>query len=586
MDDVFKLPQRHHLTKGQKIASLIVLIVIACLVILGSIRLFHRGRILPGASAYGIYLGGTTREEATALLTKETQKYVADAKVLVNTKGSTPTSLAIKDMYLEYDPAGAVDQAYALGRQGNVFRQLSDELGLLIGFTRPPKSPLEIDPYAVYKIMTPAFTQFNKPVVDARLGFTAPSTITVAPDTSGTRLDLGRFLSDLHTVVEQLDRTAITARSYALPAQITAATLKNQQPSLAQDIVDPLTLKEGGRTWSINQAEILGWYGPSITAHSVAARQLPDFYNILPIHAPSLSLDSSRIEHSLIPIAAQINQPAIDAKLTIDGSRASVFQQSQDGRAIDLSASAKAIRTQLATKSNGPVALVVALTKAQVNDATIDQLGIHDLLSEGVSYFPGSSANRLTNVRVGQALYNNYLLKPDEVFSFGKILGDVGPEQGYKPGLVILGNKVASEYGGGLCQVSSTAFRAALLAGLPIVERVNHSYAVDYYTQPYGVPGVDATIYYPEVDFKFRNDTGSHILIQTEMKGTTLKFRFYGTKKKEGVIRGPNFISGSNDVNQPSKTVFYRDIVVDGKVTKTDTFTTSYKSALDFPHVN
>jgi vancomycin resistance protein YoaR len=131
--------------------------------------------------------------------------------------------------------------------------------------------------------------------------------------------------------------------------------------------------------------------------------------------------------------------------------------------------------------------------------------------------------------------------------------------------------------------VSSTAFRAALTAGLPILERVNHAFAISYYTAPYGVPGVDATIYYPPVDFKFRNDTDAHLLIQTEMIGTTLKFRFYGTKKKEGVIRGPYFVSGSSDVNQPSQTVFYRDIKVNGQVTKTDTFNTYYQSALKFP---
>ena len=134
--------------------------------------------------------------------------------------------------------------------------------------------------------------------------------------------------------------------------------------------------------------------------------------------------------------------------------------------------------------------------------------------------------------------------------------------------------------------MSSTAFRAALLAGLPILERTNHAFAVSYYTAPFGVPGVDATIYYPQVDFKFKNDTDNYILIQTELKGTTLKFRFYGTKKKSGTIRGPFFISGSNDANAPSRTVFYRDVIVDGQVTKTDTFYTNYKSALDFPIVD
>jgi hypothetical protein len=150
MDDVFKLPQRHHLTKGQKIASLIVLVVVACVVILGSIRLFHRGRILPGASAYGIYLGGTTKEEATTLITKEASEYSADAKILINTKGSTPTSLAVKDIGVQFDPAKAVDQAYSLGRTGNIFQQLGDELGLFVGLTPMPDAPVAFQSAPIY----------------------------------------------------------------------------------------------------------------------------------------------------------------------------------------------------------------------------------------------------------------------------------------------------------------------------------------------------------------------------------------------------------------------------------------------------
>ena len=176
------------------------------------------------------------------------------------------------------------------------------------------------------------------------------------------------------------------------------------------------------------------------------------------------------------------------------------------------------------------------------------------------------------------------LLKPGETFSFGKLLGDVGPETGYVPELVILGDHEEMQYGGGLCQVSSTAFRAALAAGLPITERVNHAFAISYYTWPYNVPGLDATIYYPIVDFKFVNDTGHYILMQTIMSGYDLKFDFFGTKTKSGVIRGPEFVSGSNDAKQASHTVFYRDVLdLTGAVIKTDKFDTYYKPSTDFP---
>jgi vancomycin resistance protein YoaR len=177
------------------------------------------------------------------------------------------------------------------------------------------------------------------------------------------------------------------------------------------------------------------------------------------------------------------------------------------------------------------------------------------------------------------------LLAPGQVFSFGSLLGPVDAAHGYAPGLVIIGNIETPQYGGGLCQVSSTAFRAALQAGLPILERSGHAFAISFYTWPYGVPGVDATIYYPQVDMKFQNDTGHYMLITTTMNksASTLKFDYYGTKTKVGVIRGPYFITGSNDSTQASHTVFYRDVEdLSGNVLKTDTFNTYYQPSTNF----
>jgi vancomycin resistance protein YoaR len=230
------------------------------------------------------------------------------------------------------------------------------------------------------------------------------------------------------------------------------------------------------------------------------------------------------------------------------------------------------------------VALRFEKTQADVNEANLESLGIKEEISVGETYFPGSPSTRLINVRTGAKRFNGVLLKPGDTFSFGKLLGSVGPETGYVPELVILEGHEEKQYGGGLCQVSSTAFRAALAAGLPITQRVNHSFAISYYTWPYDAPGVDATIYYPSVDFKFVNDSGHYILMQTEMEGTRLKFHYFGTKTKSGVLRGPTFVTGDSDTTKPSHTVFYRDVLdLDGKVVKTDTFNTYYKSSLDFP---
>jgi vancomycin resistance protein YoaR len=150
-----------------------------------------------------------------------------------------------------------------------------------------------------------------------------------------------------------------------------------------------------------------------------------------------------------------------------------------------------------------------------------------ELISEGKSKFAGSSAARITNIAVGAAQFDGLLIAPGETFSFNHYLGEVTAEKGYAESIIIWGNETRADVGGGLCQVSTTAFRAAFWAGLPITKRWPHTFRVSYYEPP---KGLDATIYSPTVDLKWVNDTGQFILIRTQVdrEQKTLTFRFYG----------------------------------------------------------
>jgi len=158
-------------------------------------------------------------------------------------------------------------------------------------------------------------------------------------------------------------------------------------------------------------------------------------------------------------------------------------------------------------------------------------LGIEEIIGTGHSNFSGSSANRRHNIKVGASKISGLIIKPGEEFSLLKALGETDATAGYLPELVIKGNKTTLEYGGGLCQIATTMFRTALASGLPITERRNHSYRVSYYEPA----GTDATIYIPNPDLKFKNDTGNNILIQTRFEGTNdIYFDFWG--KSDGRV--------------------------------------------------
>lgn len=571
------LHKRSRLAKTLSVAA--SLIVVLGLLGVG-FNAVYASKVYPGVTADGAYLGGLSREGAIATIQKRLDDY--EGQVIPLNYGDNVVSINPSTINTQYDIAAAVDQALRYGREGNLQRRVVDQLRALVG--RP-----ENIAYYSYDDgkLTPYISQMsgdvNEPVANASFDFSG-QTARLHAASHGVRLDQGLFVTAFEDRLAQMSSDPIQVPIYDLAPSIETDDLKPAKQQAELFLAGPLDLKAQTTELKATPADIVSWVKVSRSNDAVLQQLNQAIGFNAPTGAVSVGLDDAKLKDYVAGIAKKIDQPGQNAALNIVDGRATVFQPSRDGYALNQEKAVEQIKGALSRPADQrQLTLDVKVTKPEVREDDLNDLGINELLSEGFSTFPGSSADRLTNVRIGAKIYNGVLLKPDEVFSFGALLGDVGPEQGYRPSLVIIGNKEEKQYGGGLCQVSSTAYRAALNAGLPIVERVNHAFAVDFYTQPYGIPGVDATIYYPQVDFKFKNDTGHYILIQTIMQGTTLKFDFYGTKTKMGQIRGPQFVSGSLDATQPSHTVFYRDVLdLAGNVIKTDTVNTYYKSSKDF----
>jgi vancomycin resistance protein YoaR len=172
---------------------------------------------------------------------------------------------------------------------------------------------------------------------------------------------------------------------------------------------------------------------------------------------------------------------------------------------------------------------VVTVAPAIASD-DLDSLGITELVSESTSYFKGSSPGRMRNIALAASKFDGVIVPPGQIFSFNEHLGDVTLENGFDESLIIYGDRTMVGVGGGVCQVSTTVFRAAFMGGFELVERWAHGYRVGWY-ETNSVPGLDATVYSPDIDFKFRNDTDHYLLIQTEtdLEAGTVTFRFYGT---------------------------------------------------------
>ncbi|HCP08900.1 MAG TPA: hypothetical protein DIT25_03840 [Candidatus Moranbacteria bacterium] len=292
-------------------------------------------------------------------------------------------------------------------------------------------------------------------------------------------------------------------------------------------------------------------------------------------------LDMGFLSQFLEDLARQVDKDPENAKFQADDSgKISAFSLSKDGLALDREKNMEILAKHYKNDAlKDDIELAYKIIRPEIYTDSIENLGITALIGQGKSNFSGSPENRIFNIKVATGRFNGLLIKPDEEFSFVKTLGEVDGEHGYLPELVIKNNKTEPEFGGGICQVSTTAFRAAIFSGLKITARKNHAYPVKYYA-PHGM---DSTIYIPYPDLRFKNNTPGHILIQARIVGTELFFDFYGTPDgREVKVDGPKITERNPDGSM--KTTFTQEVFdKDGSVLIKDVFNSAYDSPDKYP---
>jgi len=251
---------------------------------------------------------------------------------------------------------------------------------------------------------------------------------------------------------------------------------------------------------------------------------------------PVFRWNTEYIQNTIQTLVEDINIPAQDALFRFSGGKVLAFKPSKTGRAVnekELLSKIESSMKDIAT-GNTPVttiAIPVETTFPASSTTDVNTFGIKERIGTGYSQFNGSIPGRIHNVALAAAKLNGVLVKPGETFSFNQTVGDISAATGYQSAYIIKNGRTVMGDGGGVCQVSTTLFRAALNAGLPIVERHEHSYRVHYYEEGGFKAGLDATVFDPTDDLKIKNDTPAYILIQTatDINNFTLTFELYGT---------------------------------------------------------
>ena len=215
------------------------------------------------------------------------------------------------------------------------------------------------------------------------------------------------------------------------------------------------------------------------------------------------------------------------------------------GRRVNLSEAAQ-LTVEALTRGIADISLPVSVLQPKIDvlDADLQDGGILEVVAVGESDYRGSPLARQHNIATGLSRFNGHIIPQGTTFSFNEVLGPVGPSTGYKQELVIKGDKTLPDYGGGLCQVSTTAYRGVWEYGFPIQQRINHSYSVRYYFPQ----GTDATIYPPYKDMQFLNDSPGDLLIQTHYEDGRAYFIYFGTRDgRQTELMGP-YVWGQTSV--------------------------------------
>ncbi len=473
----------------------------------------YHNRIYPGIMIGPLAVGGLTKSEATQRLTASVMAYRLQWPAVFQTSDQH-VSVPLSETAVQYLIDNSVQSAFSLGRQQS-FTSLQTLVQLAKGTVQIPVEVVVDDTWLTETAASLA-AQVNIPSIPPRLEV-KNNQVTVVVGQEGTELNQIEWSQRVQHALSQL-----TMPDAVLELETINPTVSAEQA--AGTVVRANTLLKTELTLVLQSDELLNTSWKLLGTDLVQFLQFDGGYN------------QQRLTEYVTGVATAVNREPRDAKFQFDESSGKVkeFVAPEKGMVVDIPQTIQAIQTALNQLSNGalvdPIQLLVKEQAPSVTLAEVNRLGLKERLGVGTSSYKGSIAGRVHNVELAASRLNGSLIKPGETFSFNTAVGEVSAATGYQQAYIIQDGRTQLGDGGGLCQDSTTMFRAALDAGLPIVSRKGHAYRVGYYEQD-SKPGFDATVFSPSTDLTFVNDTPAYLLIQTafDSPARKLTFSIYGT---------------------------------------------------------
>lgn len=491
----------------------------------------YAGRILPNVSVRGVPVGNLTRDDARAAIEAAFAPFLAQPVVLTYSGRSWTPTLAELGVTLEIDEA--LDAALAVGRGNDLFTNLQ-QIGAVWQYGVELSLRLSIDQEAMQRYLLARVAEVERPAVDARLVLNG-TTVQVEPSAAGRQVLVTETLHEILAAIQDLNPDTVALRTRALEPALRDDAAFVAQDQIAAMLAGPITLLVDNRpfVWSLDEL-----------ARMIRVERVADPAGDRLV----VSIDREMIMERLIALGDATEVKGTYPRLNWNDGRLEIFQEGKPGRRIDEAQALDAVLAALTKPADQrTVAVSFREIPPPINAANLDQLGITTLIGVGRSDFAGSAPYRVTNIQAGMRLLHGVLIAPGEEFSFNQTIGRIDGSNGFVEGYAIIQNRTQLEWGGGICQDSTTVFRAAFWAGLPITERWGHSFYINWYDRygfgPYGDgPGMDATIFTGGPDLKFLNDTGGWILMQTlvDTRRNLAEVRLYGPDTgRKVLLEGP-----------------------------------------------
>ncbi|GAB4515799.1 MAG: VanW family protein [Anaerolineae bacterium] len=499
-----------------------VLVLLALVLLLVAFHAAYTDRITPGVRALGVDLSGMTHEEATAALASRFN--YDSAAVFTFRYGEEVWQMTAGELGVTFDVNATVDQALAVSNGQGMTGALVDQA--LAWFNGQSVAPIiRYDQTHAVNQLTAIAQQIERPAQDASL-------IINGTDVQTTPAQVGRVL-DIPATLGWLDNIILTlapAGEVPLVVYETAPTIWNADEAATQiraALSGPLELfaespaGEQLGPWTASVEQIAALLQTTLVENGDGTRSY------------QVSIDMSAFADYLSQLAPGLIAAPANGRFHFDEATGQLIniQPAINGRELNVDETLKRLEQAVFRYDSRSVPMAFNYTLPRYhNGITAAELGITQLVAESTTYYTGSTPSRRHNIAEGLSRFDGVIIAPGEEFSFNELLGDVSLEAGFLESKVIEGERTVDGIGGGICQVSTTIFRAAFSGGYTIIERNAHAYRVGFY-ELNGPPGLDAAIWTPDRDFRFQNDTPYHLLMETSIypASETLQFRFYST---------------------------------------------------------